>query len=139
MAAGRRQQAAGRRARKQRASSKELPACSWKRPAGLLAARAAGWGSRLQLAASLYPVLVLLLVPPVLPQNEELELQYKTCYARILDSKRRFLEAATRYHELSQVGKRRIGDSEVRWGERRRGGVERAQEGAGWWSIAALA
>ena len=27
-----------------------------------------------------------------MPQNEELELQYKTCYARILDSKRRFLE-----------------------------------------------
>ena len=120
-------------------------------------------------------------------QNEELELQYKTCYARILDSKRRFLvrcqccsmltqrntaglvvwhsrvaelqaplpgglprlsrmgcgsasftsllwqcthamwlaalhasarplnmqEAATRYYELSQVGKRKIGDHEV--------------------------
>lgn len=46
-------------------------------------------------------------------KSEELELQYKTCYARILDSKRRFLEAATRYYELSQVGKRRIGDSEV--------------------------
>lgn len=47
-------------------------------------------------------------------------MQYKTCYARILDSKRRFLEAATRYYELSQVGKRKIGDSEVRqqgfWG-----------------------
>lgn len=52
--------------------------------------------------------------PRVVPQNEELELQYKTCYARILDSKRRFLEAATRYYELSQVGKRRIGSSEVR-------------------------
>jgi COP9 signalosome complex subunit 4 len=49
-------------------------------------------------------------------QNEELELQYKTCYARILDSKRRFLEAATRYYELSQVGKRKIGDHEVRFG-----------------------
>ncbi|KAI3437752.1 hypothetical protein D9Q98_000200 [Chlorella vulgaris] len=46
-------------------------------------------------------------------KNEELELQYKTCYARILDSKRRFLEAATRYYELSQVGKRKIGDHEV--------------------------
>jgi hypothetical protein len=53
-------------------------------------------------------------LPWVVPQNEELELQYKTCYARILDSKRRFLEAATRYYELSQVGKRRIGSSEVR-------------------------
>eukprot|EP00887_Chlorella_sp_A99_P001820 scaffold19.g1820.t1 len=36
-------------------------------------------------------------------KNEELELQYKTCYARVLDSKRRFLEAATRYYEMSQV------------------------------------
>ena len=47
-------------------------------------------------------------------QSEELELQYKTCYARILDSKRRFLEAAARYYELSQVGKRVIGGREVR-------------------------
>ncbi|GAX73595.1 hypothetical protein CEUSTIGMA_g1046.t1 [Chlamydomonas eustigma] len=31
----------------------------------------------------------------------DLELQYKVCYARILDSKRRFLEAALRYYELS--------------------------------------
>ena len=35
-------------------------------------------------------------------QNSELELQYKSCYARILDAKRRFLEAATRYYDLSQ-------------------------------------
>lgn len=35
-------------------------------------------------------------------QNAELELQYKSCYARILDAKRRFLEAATRYYDLSQ-------------------------------------
>lgn len=40
--------------------------------------------------------------------NEELELQYKSCYARLLDSKRRFLEAATRYFELSQVGHKLI-------------------------------
>ncbi|EIE27709.1 hypothetical protein COCSUDRAFT_45959 [Coccomyxa subellipsoidea C-169] len=33
----------------------------------------------------------------------ELELKYKSCYARILDAKRRFLEAATRYYDLSQV------------------------------------
>jgi COP9 signalosome complex subunit 4 len=46
-------------------------------------------------------------------KNEELELQYKTCYARILDSKRRFLEAATRYYELSQIGARVIGDRMV--------------------------
>ncbi len=42
-------------------------------------------------------------------KNEEIELQYKTCYARVLDSKRRFLEAATRYYELSQIGQRVIG------------------------------
>ena len=97
---------------------------------------------KLQPAASLH--LVLLPVPPVPLQNEELELQYKTCYARILDSKRRFLEAATRYYELSQVGKRRIGDSEVRqvaqegWGGRRRGG-DRRRRGWGGCSSAALA
>ncbi|KFM29157.1 COP9 signalosome complex subunit 4 [Auxenochlorella protothecoides] len=37
-------------------------------------------------------------------KNEALELQYRTCYARILDSKRRFLEAGTRYYELSLAG-----------------------------------
>ncbi|KXZ48200.1 hypothetical protein GPECTOR_29g107 [Gonium pectorale] len=36
-------------------------------------------------------------------KDEALELQYKTCYARILDAKRRFLEAALRYYELSSV------------------------------------
>ena len=36
-------------------------------------------------------------------QNIGLELQYKTCYARVLDSKRKFLQAATQYYELSQV------------------------------------
>lgn len=41
-------------------------------------------------------------------QNEELELQYKTSYARILDAKRRFLEASQRYYELSQIGNRDI-------------------------------
>ncbi len=30
------------------------------------------------------------------PQDPAIELQYKVCYARILDSKRRFLEAALR-------------------------------------------
>jgi len=35
--------------------------------------------------------------------DKGLELQYKTCYARILDHKRKFLEAATRYYELSQA------------------------------------
>ncbi len=47
-------------------------------------------------------------------QNVELELQYKSCYARILDSKRRFLEAATRYYELSQVGGRGSDGAQVR-------------------------
>eukprot|EP00884_Botryococcus_braunii_P007009 jgi/Botrbrau1/16309/Bobra.0066s0077.1 len=46
-------------------------------------------------------------------KNEELELQYKTCYARILDSKRRFLEASLRYYELSQVGNRVVNGVEV--------------------------
>ena len=36
-------------------------------------------------------------------QDSELELKYKSCYARILDAKRRFLEAATRYYDLSQI------------------------------------
>jgi hypothetical protein len=35
-----------------------------------------------------------------------LTLQYKVCFARIQDSKRRFLEAALRYYELSQVNER---------------------------------
>lgn len=43
-------------------------------------------------------------------KNPELELQYKSCYARILDSKRRFVEAATRYYDLSQAGSFAIGD-----------------------------
>jgi COP9 signalosome complex subunit 4 len=46
-------------------------------------------------------------------QDEELELQYKMCSARILDAKRRFLDAATRYYELSQLQKRTIGGKQV--------------------------
>lgn len=42
-----------------------------------------------------------------------LELQYKTCYARVLDSKRKFLQAATQYYELSQVENVRSGPSQV--------------------------
>ncbi|KAJ7294929.1 hypothetical protein O6H91_01G067900 [Diphasiastrum complanatum] len=42
-------------------------------------------------------------------KDEALILQYKVCYARILDSKRKFLEAALRYYELSQLEKREIG------------------------------
>lgn len=54
------------------------------------------------------------LIKSPLWQSEELELQYKSCYARILDSKRRFLEAATRYYELSQVGGRSAGGEQAR-------------------------
>jgi len=32
-----------------------------------------------------------------------LQLRYKVCFARILDSKRKFLEASGRYYELSQI------------------------------------
>lgn len=38
-----------------------------------------------------------------------LELKYKTCYARIMDSKRRFLDAAQRYYELSCLQQKDIG------------------------------
>lgn len=37
----------------------------------------------------------------------------KTCYARIMDSKRRFLEAASRYYELSSLSGRTIGGAAV--------------------------
>ncbi|XP_064645691.1 COP9 signalosome complex subunit 4-like [Lineus longissimus] len=34
-------------------------------------------------------------------QNEELQIYYKVCYARVLDYRRKFIEAAQRYNELS--------------------------------------
>ncbi|ESP04025.1 hypothetical protein LOTGIDRAFT_203414 [Lottia gigantea] len=34
-------------------------------------------------------------------QNEELQIHYKACYARVLDYRRKFIEAAQRYNELS--------------------------------------
>lgn len=37
-----------------------------------------------------------------LPPTPLLLLSFKTCYARVLDSERKFLEAAQRYYELSQ-------------------------------------
>ncbi|PON40469.1 Winged helix-turn-helix DNA-binding domain containing protein [Parasponia andersonii] len=46
-------------------------------------------------------------------QQEVLNLQYKVCYARILDLKRKFLEAALRYYDISQIEKRKIGDEEI--------------------------
>lgn len=45
--------------------------------------------------------------------HEVLNLQYKVCYARILDLKRRFLEAALRYYDISQIEQRKIGDEEI--------------------------
>lgn len=48
-------------------------------------------------------------------QNPELELQYKSCYARILDAKRRFLEAATRYYDLSQSSSGAADAPKVSW------------------------
>ena len=36
-------------------------------------------------------------------QSKALEMQYKSSYVRILDAKRRFLEAAASYYELSQA------------------------------------
>uniref|UniRef100_A0A804LFQ6 PSMD12/CSN4-like N-terminal domain-containing protein n=1 Tax=Zea mays TaxID=4577 RepID=A0A804LFQ6_MAIZE len=45
--------------------------------------------------------------------QEVLNLQYKVCYARILDLKRRFLEAALRYYDISQIEQRKIGDEEI--------------------------
>ncbi|WAQ96854.1 CSN4-like protein [Mya arenaria] len=34
-------------------------------------------------------------------QNQELQIHYKACYARVLDFRRKFIEAAVRYNELS--------------------------------------
>ncbi|XP_062216515.1 COP9 signalosome complex subunit 4-like [Phragmites australis] len=45
--------------------------------------------------------------------QEVLNLQYKVCYARILDLKRKFLEAAIRYYNISQIEQRKIGDEEI--------------------------
>ncbi|KAJ6973664.1 COP9 signalosome complex subunit 4-like isoform X1 [Populus alba x Populus x berolinensis] len=55
-------------------------------------------------------------------QHEVLNLQYKVqivllflrvCYARILDLKRKFLEAALRYYDISQIEKRQIEDETI--------------------------
>lgn len=40
---------------------------------------------------------------------------YQVCYARILDLKRKFLEAALRYYDISQIEKRQIGDEYAQW------------------------
>jgi len=41
------------------------------------------------------------LLPKSDVQNEELHVLYKVCYARVLDSRRKFIEAAQRYNQLS--------------------------------------
>jgi COP9 signalosome complex subunit 4 len=41
-------------------------------------------------------------------QDDGLELQYRSCYVRILDSKRKFVEAAQRYYELSQMQNKQV-------------------------------
>lgn len=46
-------------------------------------------------------------------KDPELELQYKVCYARILDSKRRFPEAALRYYELSSIEQHTLGGKKI--------------------------
>jgi COP9 signalosome complex subunit 4 len=46
-------------------------------------------------------------------RHEVLNLQYKVCYARVLDLKRKFLEAALRYYEISQIEQRQIGEEEI--------------------------
>ncbi|XWS14597.1 hypothetical protein CRYUN_Cryun35bG0023400 [Craigia yunnanensis] len=46
-------------------------------------------------------------------QHKVLILQYKVCYAWILDLKRKFLEAALRYYGISQIEKRQIGDETI--------------------------
>jgi len=38
-------------------------------------------------------------------EDDAIKLQHKSCYARILDSKRKFLDAALRYYELSTMSK----------------------------------
>ncbi|MCL7037392.1 hypothetical protein MKW94_012020 [Papaver nudicaule] len=43
-------------------------------------------------------------------KQEVLVLQYKVCAARILDMKRKFLDAALKYYEISQIETRQIGD-----------------------------
>lgn len=46
-------------------------------------------------------------------KEEGLELQYRSCYVRILDAKRRFVEAAQRYHQLSQMEARQVSEAEL--------------------------
>lgn len=50
-------------------------------------------------------------------QNRELQLQYKVCHARILDSKRKFLDAAHKYYDLSQIHERIVEGQEVDEGD----------------------
>ncbi|KAG0455613.1 hypothetical protein HPP92_024905 [Vanilla planifolia] len=45
--------------------------------------------------------------------HEAVSLKYKMCYARILDLKRKFLEAALRYYDISQIEKYHSNDQGV--------------------------
>ena len=45
--------------------------------------------------------------------DEALALQYKVCYARILDAKRKFLEASLKDYQLSQTEQRCVEEEEL--------------------------
>lgn len=45
--------------------------------------------------------------------DPSVQLRYRVCYARILDAKRKFLEAALRYYQLSQVDAGNVGGKKV--------------------------
>jgi len=46
-------------------------------------------------------------------QDQDLALRFKTCYARVLDSERKFLEAAVHYKKLSQMGQGVISEADM--------------------------
>lgn len=46
-------------------------------------------------------------------KDAELELQYKSSYARIMDAKRRFIDAAGRYYELSSLSTKQLGGKAI--------------------------
>lgn len=46
-------------------------------------------------------LLIFFVVRQAESKNEQLQIYYKVCYARVLDYRRKFIEAAQRYNELS--------------------------------------
>jgi COP9 signalosome complex subunit 4 len=46
-------------------------------------------------------------------KDDGLELQFRSCYVRILDSKRKFVEAAQRYYELSQMQNQQVSEDDL--------------------------